>query len=143
MRWLFCLVMLMPATMAAELPDPFLFDDGHRVKTADDWIARRKELAELIQEHEYGHLPPSPKGTTGALLVAHKYRPLAATHRVYKVTCDLGDGREKLTVIVDLLLPSGDGPFPVILRGDLGWGKTPELIARQILDRGYILADFD
>ena len=31
----------------------------------------------------------------------------------------------------------------MILRGDMCWGKTPDIVARQILDRGYILADFN
>ena len=31
----------------------------------------------------------------------------------------------------------------MILRGDLCWVKTPDLVTRQILDRGYILAEFN
>jgi hypothetical protein len=77
------------------------------------------------------------------LLVSHAYKPLGATLRSYKVTCDLGEGKEKLSFGVDLFIPRGDGPFPVIARGDAGWGQISDLTARQILDRGYIVADFN
>jgi (4-O-methyl)-D-glucuronate---lignin esterase len=129
--------------IAEPLPDPFVFTDGHRVESIDDWNARRAELAELIQRDEYGHLPPPPRKITSSLLVTHIYKPLDVHHLTYKVTCDCGEGRERISCIVDLLKPDGDGPFPAIVRGDLGWGKTPDPIAKQILDRGYILADFN
>jgi (4-O-methyl)-D-glucuronate---lignin esterase len=126
-----------------ELPDPFRFTDGHRVTSRDDWPARRKELLEQILTIEYGHLPPPPAKTSSAMLISHQYRPLLATHKQFKITCDLGEGKEKVSFVIDLLYPPGDGPFPVILHGDGCWGPTPDLIARQILDRGYILADFN
>jgi hypothetical protein len=139
-----------PTTAAAnrpqQLPDPFLFIDGRRVATADDWKARRKELLDVILTHQYGHLPPPPpKEVSAAILISHRYRPLMATHKQFKVTCDLGAGKEKLSFVIDLLYPprEGERKFPVVLRGDMCWGKTPELVARQILDRGYILADFN
>jgi len=132
-----------PTTRPQQLPDPFLFADGRRVASVDDWNARRKELLDVILERQYGKLPPAPKQLIYLMLISHRYRPLMATHAQYKITCDLGDGRPAVAFIIDMLYPSGDGPFPVILRGDMCWGKTPEIVARQILDRGYILADFN
>ena len=49
--------------VSGELPDPFVFADGRRVKTAEDWRARREELLKLILHHQYGNLPPAPKRT--------------------------------------------------------------------------------
>lgn len=46
-------------------------------------------------------------------------------------------------MVVDLLIPKGEGPFPVILRGDWGWRKTADDVTQDILDRGYILAEFN
>jgi hypothetical protein len=139
-----------PTTTAApttshhdELPDPFQFIDGGRVASPADWPARRKEMLKLILTYEYGHLPPPPVKSSAAMLISHQYRPLIATHKQFKITCDLGDAKDKVSFVIDLLYPPGDGPFPVILRGDGCWGGTPDLIARQILDRGYILADFN
>jgi hypothetical protein len=134
-----------PATQSRqeELPDPFRFNDGRRVSSRDDWPARRKELLDSILTIEYGHLPPPPAKISVAMLISHQYRPLRATHKQFKVTCDLGDATEKVSFVIDLLYPRGDGPFPVILHGDGCWGPTNDLIARQILDRGYMLADFN
>src|SRR5688500_12248486 len=44
-----------------QLPDPFLFSDGSRVQSPNDWPKRRAEILELVQRYEYGHLPPAPK----------------------------------------------------------------------------------
>src|SRR5260221_10071335 len=42
-----------------ELPDPFVFNDGSRLKSPDDWTRRRKELVDLTLTYEYGALPPA------------------------------------------------------------------------------------
>ena len=80
---------------------------------------------------------------TSTLLVTHRYKTLGTEHRVYRITCDPGDGHDKVVIDIDILFPHGPRPFPVILRGDMGWEKTPQLVAQQILDRGYMLADFN
>src|SRR5438874_1109013 len=128
---------------AGELPDPFVFTDAHRVKSAADWETRRTELTEQILTNEYGHLPPAPKSINSVLLVTHRYKTLGTEHRVYRITCDPGDGHDKVVIDLDILFPHGPRPFPVILRGDMGWERTPPIVAQQILDRGYILADFN
>ncbi|KAH9915502.1 esterase [Fomitopsis serialis] len=58
------------------LPNPFQFDDGTPVTTADDWACRRSQIAALVQGYEAGYLPPAPpvvtttfseSGSTGTL----------------------------------------------------------------------------
>jgi len=45
-----------------ELPDPFIFFDGKRVDSPEDWNElRRPELKRLFQHYVYGYLPPAPK----------------------------------------------------------------------------------
>lgn len=44
-----------------KLPDPFIFDDGSRVKTAADWERRRKEMYKTAVELQYGTMPPEPE----------------------------------------------------------------------------------
>jgi hypothetical protein len=128
---------------SGELPDPFVFTSGRRVETAEDWRARREELLKLILHHEYGNLPPAPKHTTTAQLLSNTLRTFNAPHHQYKLTFDNGDGRPSVSMVVDLLFPQGDGPFPVILRGDWGWRKTPDDVTKEMLARGYIVADFN
>lgn len=126
------------------MPDPFLFTDGRRVKSADDWAARRAEILELIQQHEYGHLPPPPKSMKTVLIGTHKPRWYPNTqHQQFKATCELEGERGSISFVIDMLIPLTDGPKPVIVRGDWGWRKTPDDITKEILARGYILAEFN
>jgi dienelactone hydrolase len=130
-------------TVLGELPDPFVFTEGRRVKTPEDWATRRKELLELVLHHQYGHLPPAPKNVTTVQLISHTLRTFKAPHHQYKLTFDNGDARPGVSMTVDLLFPPGEGPFPVILRGDWGWRKTPDDVTQTMLSRGYILAEFN
>ena len=40
-----------------EYPDVFVFQDGRRVETPQDWVARREEIKELFAYYVYGPLP--------------------------------------------------------------------------------------
>ena len=44
-----------------KLPDPFIFEDGRRVKSVEDWEERRKELIKPVVELQYGDLIPEPE----------------------------------------------------------------------------------
>ncbi|HEY7115958.1 MAG TPA: hypothetical protein VH475_05210, partial [Tepidisphaeraceae bacterium] len=124
-----------------ELPDPFMFQDGSRVKSREDWDRRRAELQAMILYYEFGQMPPAPGNTKAVERVSGGYKAMKdVTHKVFKVTCGPDD---KISFTLDLLMPKGKGPFPVILRGDLGWGKLDDTIATEVLGRGYILAEFD
>ena len=124
-----------------ELPDPFLFADGTRVKSKEDWTRRRAELQAMILHYEYGHLPPAPGNTRGIELSTGKYKLTKnITNRIFKITCGPD---QKVSFVLDLLIPKGRGPFPVIIRGDMCWGKLDDEIAAEVVRRGYILADFN
>src|SRR5438067_999065 len=122
-------LLLASSAAAAELPDPFVFADGHRVKSAADWTARRAELQELILQNEYGHLPPPPKSMTSIELLSHRLKTPKAMHRQFKIICDPGEGREKVSFVLDLMIPDGETAHAVILRGDWCWGKLNDEIA--------------
>lgn len=47
--------------LLSELPDPFVFDDGHRLASADEWRARRDEMYKTTIELQYGVMPPKPE----------------------------------------------------------------------------------
>jgi hypothetical protein len=113
-----------------ELPNPFLFEDGTRVKTPDDWAKRRAELKELFLKYEYGHPPVESVPVT------------ATTISATNVTLHVGT-EGKLTVPLVLNLPSGKGPFPVIVTGDLCWGRVKPDIEAMVIARGYGLCEFD
>lgn len=117
-------------------------DDGTRVRTTEGWARRREEILSIVQHYEYGTLPPPPKQVRGVLLVEHSPRKLVPSlHRQYRIECAVGSGSVAFTV--DLLVPKGDGPFPVIVRGDWCWRTVSNEIANEVLGRGYALAEFN
>ena len=45
------------------LPDPLKMQDGSPVKSASDWVEKRRpEVLSLFREHVYGHAPGRPEG---------------------------------------------------------------------------------
>ena len=44
-----------------KLPDPFLFHDGSRVKTKEDWQRRKSEMYREVIDLQYGTMPPKPE----------------------------------------------------------------------------------
>ena len=45
------------ASPYTSLPDPLMFNNGEKVKTAEDWIKRRKEIFEDFDREVYGRMP--------------------------------------------------------------------------------------
>jgi hypothetical protein len=129
-----------------ELPDPFLFKDGSRVKTPQDWPRRRAELLELILGYEYGRLPTAATTVNPEeVLPARKDDATGATEHSLVLTM----GPEaKVSTHLFLTVPAGSGPFPVIVKGDftkgdLYWKRVKPEIVANIIKHGYILAEFD
>jgi hypothetical protein len=123
----------------AELPDPFLRADGTRVKTREEWSQQRKHLLSLVLYYEYGPLPPVPNNVEGKELSTKRVEATGAMEK--ELLLSMGPNHAVQTHLI-LTIPEGKGPFPAILRGDLGWGRVAPSIVAQIVKRGYILADF-
>ena len=122
-----------------ELPNPFLMSDGTQVKTKEDWAKRRGELRKLILGYEYGTIPApgEVKATvTGAA------EELQLHTKVKQITLQVGP-EGKVPIHLVLTIPAGNGPFPVIVCGDLCWGRVKEDIVANIIGRHYMLAEFD
>jgi hypothetical protein len=124
-----------------ELPNLFCFENGRQVRNVKDWRARRKELLKLILDIEYGQLPPVPSRTEGMELHSHIISELiGARHTQYRLIT----GRKRsVQFLLNVLVPPGGGPFPVVLTGDDCWRDVADNIARKVLKRKYILAEFN
>jgi hypothetical protein len=123
-----------------QLPDPFLMNDGSHVKTKADWERRRAELRELILGYEYGHLPSNTDEVKAAETASNVDSTTHAT--IKQITLTMGPGG-KISAPLVLSIPQGNGPFPIIVKGDLCWGRVKEPIVADVVGRGYILAEFD
>jgi hypothetical protein len=123
-----------------QLPDPFLRTDGIKTRDKKEWESQRQYLKNLIQQYEYGHLPPAPGNVHGKVISSIPSTDFDAIEKEIALT--MGP-RDTIHAIVTLTIPSGKGPFPVILVGDQCWGRVKPEIVHAVLQRGYILAEFD
>src|SRR3954447_23332870 len=113
------------------LPDPLRFLDGRVVKTPDDWAARRAEIYALEQKYDLGTFPPKPKLDNVVVL-----NETTANGRVTRtVRLEFGPDR-KATLRAIVTIPTGDGPFPVMISPSLGGGPGGAGFGGAALARG-------
>ena len=123
-------------------PDLLTSADGRPVE-ASAWDERREELFGAIIPHEYGGMPPAGASTEGTLLCSSVVRPLnAVTYQTHEVRVSFPEGGE-VTFLLNLWIPAGDGPFPVVLNGDGCWRTFDDAIVEEVLRRGNIAASFN
>ncbi len=120
------------------LPDPFLLPDGQRITSPDQWPSQRRHLQDLILAYEYGN-PPAPCAVK-AEETGSKTLDNGATEK--QMLLHVGP-EGQIAVHLVLTIPKTSGPHPVIVKGDLCWGRVKEDIVSEIIRRGYILAEFD
>jgi pimeloyl-ACP methyl ester carboxylesterase len=123
-----------------ELPELFRFENGGIVRNEEDWLQRRKEIATSVISIEFGGLPPNPFETTALELHRSTARQfMDATFVQYRVSLVEAPS---FGFRLDVLIPPGQGPFPVVLTGDACWRYVTDEITREVLARGHILAQF-
>src|ERR1700691_16474 len=113
------------------LPDPLKFLDGKPVRTAMDWKSRRAEILQLYEKYDLGTIPPKPKLDRAVLLDETPGKGYV----IRNVRLEFGPG-SKGTLRVQVMIPDGKGPFPVLMAPSLaGWG--PSLLRRGYISAGY------
>jgi pimeloyl-ACP methyl ester carboxylesterase len=118
------------------LPAPLKFFDGRRVENEKDWSARRDEILQSEEKWDIGSLPPKPK--LDQVIAVDETRGTGYVTRNVKLQFG-PDG--KGSIRVQVTIPDGDGPFPVLICPNLaGWG--PALIRRGYISAGYAGNDF-
>jgi len=122
-----------------KLPDLFTFEDGRKVTSIADWRERRKEIYKDAVELQYGQTLPAPEileldplcvpGTTGRM-------------QIWRLTT--GTRAKPISFTMYAHKPAGNGPWPVVVDGDLCYGcmQDPE-IAKKFLDKGIMLVTFN
>lgn len=131
----------MDPSRTGELPDLFTFDDGGVLSRPDDWPRRRAELLDALLGVEYGRLPPTPTATRGELLATSQPKRFpGAKSAQYRVVTE--DAAWPCVMRLDLIWPTAATPCPVVLNGDACWWYVTDEVARVVLERGYMLAQF-
>ncbi|MGA2271629.1 MAG: alpha/beta fold hydrolase [Bryobacteraceae bacterium] len=113
------------------LPDPLKFLDGRPVRTPAEWRSRRAEIRQLFEKYDVGTFPPKPK--TDRVVVLDETP--GKGYLVRNVRLEFGPG-SKATMRVQVMIPDGKGPFPVLISPNLtGW--APSLLRRGYISCGY------
>jgi pimeloyl-ACP methyl ester carboxylesterase len=117
------------------LPDPLRFFDGRPVRSLKDWPARRAEIWQLSQRYVLGRFPPRPK--IDHVVVLDETRHEGYTLR--NVRLEFGPN-DKGSMRVQVMIPDGGGPFPVLIGATLqSW--EPALLRRGYISAGYAAND--
>lgn len=120
-----------------KLPDPFVFCDGRKVRTKEDWEERRKEIYSSAVELQYGTMPPAPE------VFSVKKTYSGKRTESYRITA--GTKEKQVTFMMKLLLPEKiEGPLPVSVEGDLCFNYLLQPgYVEAFNDRGIAVAIFD
>lgn len=121
-----------------ELPDPFRMNDGSYVQTPEDWRKHRTEILGLLQDYEYGHIPPP---APLHVLDVHDTKVFDGKAVCRRVVLGFGPKNE-VKVNVGIYIPEGEGPFPAVLAVNPVYEPQGEATARLLTERGYILAGY-
>ncbi|MBK8504077.1 MAG: alpha/beta fold hydrolase [Saprospiraceae bacterium] len=115
------------------LPDPLIIDQGGTnipVETMAQWEMKREEMKKLAQYWITGTPPPAPDNLTAELIDEKKIGPLTERNLLLR----FGPG-QKAVLHITLLIPPGDGPFPVFI---CPWKKDRYDWVQAAVRRGYI-----
>ncbi|MDA3799366.1 MAG: hypothetical protein PF692_09825 [Kiritimatiellae bacterium] len=124
------------------LPSLLTFNDGSLVESEADWRRRRDEVHDLVVSMQYGDLPPVPNSVEFELL--HETGTYIDSVKSYISGRICFSFEKEMTFGVNLYVPHGDGPFPVVIFGDGCW---PRYVSNEVIDdvvgRGYVFVTFN
>jgi hypothetical protein len=113
------------------LPDPLRFLDGRPVRTPREWRSRRAEIGQLFEKYDLGTFPPKPRLDHVTVLDETPGKG----YLIRNVRLEFGPGG-KGSLRVQVMIPEGKGPFPVLISPNLiGW--APSLLRRGYISAGY------
>lgn len=126
--------------LLGKLPDPFLFENGARVKNTDEWIRRRFEISKYAVDLQYGKMPPEPE-FLDILPLYDACVPYALSG--YRITT--GPKSHPVSFIMYVHWPKSAGNIlPAIIDGDQCWHKFyANDILKTVADHDYIYVSFD
>ncbi|MFA7636218.1 MAG: hypothetical protein WCX81_00485 [Monoglobales bacterium] len=119
-----------------KLPDPFIFENGDRVNTKEDWNKRKKEIYNTAVEFQYGTMPPNPE----FLEIEELF--ISGKRKNYRIIT--GTKENPVIFSMYVFLPNKDGKFPVIIDGDMCFNYAfSESFIKTITenDIAYVLFD--
>lgn len=126
--------------MISDLPNPLKQKSGKLLSSKSGWERQRQYLLDMVLRYQYGELPPMPPLTKAAEI---SERPIPSLQAVEKqVLLTFGENSE-VQVTAFVTIPEAKGKLPVVIKGDMGWGRLPPQIVEEVVGRKYVLVEFD
>jgi hypothetical protein len=123
-------------------PDLLTHQDGSPI-TPESWSQRRKELGDIIIDHQFGGMPPEPDSIDIIQRASSNVRHWPGVqYNTYEIRVSFTQN-QVITLTLSLWIPPGDGPFPVLLDADGCWRYFNDDVISKILARGNIAASVD
>lgn len=125
-----------------ELPDPLTMLDGTKVTTVEQWKLRRQELMQILEDYEYGHMPPPPGNVKAATTTVSKRVSSGSSEADYRMFHLTFGPDEKLGFDLGLFTPVGDAgsKFATLIVLTSSAGDKSLGDASVALSRGYAVA---
>lgn len=126
-----------------EMPDPLTMADGTKVTTLEHWRIRRQEMIDILEDYEYGHMPPPPgnvkaqAATDQTRVFADRDSTFEANYRKLHLTFG-PDGACGFDI--GLFTPLGQAPaegYPVLLSLTFSAENRSVFSASEAVKRGY------
>lgn len=123
-----------------EMPDPLVMNDGTKVTTQEQWKKRREEMKAILEEYEYGHMPPAPGNVKGKEMA----KKVLADGTGYRLVHLSFGPEEKLGFDVAIFSPreteTMKGPFATIIGLSFAANENAGRQYQAALSRGYAVA---
>ena len=124
--------------------DPFVFNNGSRVHTQDDWQLRREEIKDMILNIEYGTIPDRPDQLIVSELDTNTNEDRTSMKTLnFKVIPRNGSTEHIFNFTVWLYLPATSGPHPVLLKVAKDGIGSQVPVNNTIVNRNYTYICFE
>ncbi len=122
-----------------EMPDPLTLLDGKKVTTPEDWKRRRLEMIKILEDYEYGHMPPPPGNVKGREVSSKTTANGKATYRLVHLTFGPDDKLGFDLGIFTPILPPGKPAQPLPAIVSLGFSSNETSVGQfnEAINRGY------
>jgi hypothetical protein len=122
------------------LQDPFIKPDGKRVETKAVWEVQRQYIKAMLAHYQYGEMPPTPEDVIVEETLSEVIYDGRATRKQYTLSFERNG--KTLDFRFGLVKPSGNGPFPVIIKNDRAIDRAPDELNLEAVKRGYVLCHY-
>lgn len=125
------------------LPELLKFNDGSEVKTAADFKKRREEIKHLLEEREYGKIPPKPDHMRVEVeQMPYNYAAGRAVMRKLKLIFEIGE--EEFSFPAMSITPTSERKHPAFVHiSFFGESQHKYQPTEHIVNRGYAVFAFN